>query len=866
MDIILAHRQIDFDALASMVAAQKLYPNSVLVIDGKPNVYVQDFLALSKDQLRVVKTQDVKLADVSKVVLVDTHDLKRAGLLGEKIAQNPGIEVEIYDHHPYDGPLNPGMFIEHVGACATLLVEKLAGYGMPLSSFEATLIAIGIYDDTGSLLFDSTTVRDVRAVAYLLEQGANLSVIAEYLRKPLTEEQKELLQQLLDQGQTEFFDGLPVYLSYAETKDYVGGLALLAHRVGELESADTWFLVVKMDQRLHVVGRSRGRGLAVNKLVQMIGGAGHERAAAATIKDADIPEILKQLRSLIKSRANRPHLVRDMMSYPVKTVTEETRLGEVETMLLRYGHTGVPVTDGQTLLGIISRRDVEKAIRHGLRHAPVKGFMTRNVVTVDEEATLDEVQRVMVQNDVGRLPVVKDGDLVGIVSRSDVLRLVHGGAVPSETQLVRERSIAMRQDILALIDRLPAKENHILEAVRDTASEQKCPVFLVRGFVRDLLLEFPTQDLDFVVEGSGGQFAKALLERLPEGKLTEHVKFGTAQISFPDGGHLDVASTRVEYYSFPGALPQVEESGLREDLFRRDFTINAMAICLNSERYGELVDYYGGKRDLEQGKIRFLHNLSFIEDPTRMMRAIRFAGRYQFKFAKETLEALYTANEAGVLAKLSAERFTEELFLILKESNYLTMGKMLTRSGLFQAWFGEDYSWNFDLENAGEHADESAEWPLDVRWLNCLVRMDAAEIEKILARLALNKTLRDETRIYLQLRETLLTPQSLLDLDQLLLKAPEGVIKVLAGDLRFSRIIAAFQDAEEKMQMTLDGKALLQMGLKPGPEIGRILNQVRKAWLEGRIGTAEEERELARQLIESKRQEGTNCKVYSDLI
>ncbi|MDQ7095843.1 CBS domain-containing protein [Desulfosporosinus sp. PR] len=848
MDIILAHRQIDFDALASMVAAQKLYPNSVLVIDGKPNVYVQDFLALSKDQLRYLKSQEVTIDEVSKVILVDTHDLKRAGLLGEKIAQIPDLEVEIYDHHPYSGPMKPGMVIDLVGACATLLVEKLAGFGLPLSSFEATLIAIGIYEDTGSLLFDSTTVRDVRAVAYLLDQGANLGVIAEYLRKPLIEEQKELLQQLLDQGQTEFFDGLPVYLSYAESKEYVGGLALLAHRVGELESADTWFLLVKMDHRVYLVGRSRGRGLPVNRLVQLFGGAGHDRAASATIKDGDLPTILKQLRSAIKSRAVRPHLVRDMMSYPVKTVTPETRLAEVETMLLRYGHTGVPVTDGNSLVGIISRRDVEKAIRHGLRHAPVKGFMTRNVVTVEAEATLDEVQRVMVQNDIGRLPVVEDGDLVGIVSRSDVLRLIHGGAVPIETQLVRERSAAMRQDILDLIAKLPDGERKILEAVRDTAQEEECSVYLVGGFVRDLLLSVPTQDLDFVVEGNGGQFAEALVKKLPEGKITQHVKFGTAQISFPDGSHLDIASTRVEYYSFPGALPQVEESCLREDLFRRDFTINSMAICLNSEHFGELVDYYGGKRDLQQGKICFLHNLSFIEDPTRMLRAIRFAGRYHFQLAKETLEALYTAIDTGVLLKLSVERFTEELLLIYKEENYLFMGQKLMRSGLLRAWFGEDYSWNFNSDNF----KDSVNWELTVKWLNSLSRMQATDIEKLLSRLSLNKSLRDETRLFAEVREALAGRTALSELDQLLSKTPQNIITVLAQDERFQQRIRDCLDAEQRIHMTLDGNALLQMGLKQGPEIGKILEQVRAAWLEGRICTPEEEEKIARQWIDSR--------------
>lgn len=846
MDIILAHRQIDFDALASMVAAQKLYPNSVLVMDGKPNIYVQDFLAVSRDQLPFRKPQDINLDEVSKVILVDTHDLLRVGVFGEKIAKTPRIEVEIYDHHPYIGELKPGVVIEYVGACATLLVEKLAGLRLPLSSFESTLIAIGIYDDTGSLLFESTTVRDVRAVAYLLEQGANLSVIANYLRRPLVDEQKELLQQLLDRGQTEFFDGLPVYFSYAETQDYVGGLALLAHRVGELEGAETWFLLVKMENRIYLVGRSRGNGLPVDQIVQVFGGAGHPRAASATLKEAELAEVLEKLRQVIESRAKRPHLIRDMMSYPVKTVSQETKLGDVEQILLRYGHTGVPVTEDKCLVGIISRRDVDKAIKHGLQHAPVKGFMTTNVITVDAESTWDEVQRVMVQHDIGRLPVVEDGNVIGIVSRSDVLRLVHGGAVPMEAQLVKERSIAKRQDIMELILRLPQDVQKIFEAVRDTAEEEKCAVYLVGGFVRDLLLTFPTQDLDFVVEGRGGHFARLLMQRLPLGKLTQHEQFGTAQINFPDGSHLDIASTRWEYYSSPGALPQVEESCLKDDLFRRDFTINSMAICLNSQRFGELVDYYGGMRDLMQGEIRLLHKISFIDDPTRMLRAIRFAERYQFHLAKETNEAVNTALETGVLTKLSIERFTEEIMLIYKEKNYLAMGQALIRSGLFKAWFGVEYHWNFDLKDIAH----CATWSLELRWLISLSKMDSEHIAKLLERVCLNKSLRNETMAFVHLREALRKPMSVNEMDRLLIHSSEQVVMVLGRDERINKQVINYLDAVAKINMSLDGKSLLEMGVSRGPVIGEILEQVRGAWLEGRITTLEEERTLVQNLLD----------------
>ncbi|MGI6119418.1 MAG: CBS domain-containing protein [Desulfosporosinus sp.] len=849
MDIILAHRQLDFDALASMVAAQKIYPNSVLVMDGKPNTYVQEFLALSKDQLRFHKAQDIDIDEVSRIILVDTHEPRRVGLLGEKAAKNPGVELVIFDHHPYYGELKPGMVIETVGACTTILVEKLAALGLPLCSFEATLIAIGIYDDTGSLLFDSTTVRDVKAVAYLLGQGANLGIIAKYLRRPLAEEQKELLQQLIDQGQTELFNGLPVYLSYAETKDYVGGLALLAHQVGELESADTWFLLVKMENRVYVVGRSRGRGLPVDGLVKIFGGAGHARAASATIKNAEISTILKQLRQALRSCAIHPYQVRDMMSYSVKTVTPETLLGKVEQILLRYGHTGVPVVKDNCLVGIISRRDVEKAIKHGLKHAPVKGFMTTNVITVEADAPWDEVQRLMVQHDIGRIPVVEDGCLIGIISRSDVLRFVHGGSVPMETQLVRERSMAIRQDILNLIACLPEETRKLLDAVRDTAGEEGCSVYLVGGFVRDLLLLFPTEDLDIVVEGSGGKFAKALAKRIPDGKLTEHIKFGTARLVFPDGSHLDVASTRWEYYSSPGALPQVEESSLRDDLFRRDFTINSMAICLNAERFGELVDYYGGKRDLQQRKIRILHNLSFIDDPTRMLRAIRFSERYQFEFTKDTKEALNTALESGVLSKLSIERFTEEILLIFKEKNYLAIGQALITSGLFKAWFGEDYNWNFNLDDL----EDSVNWSLHMRWLFSISKMDSPTIKKLLKRLCLNKSLQNQTMTFVRLRENLKEPLALNELDRLLNKVPKEVVMVLALDDRYKQLIEKYLEASQRINMALDGRALLQMGVKEGPEIGVILDRVRTAWLEGRISNSEEEKEMAREWVNTLR-------------
>lgn len=845
MKIILAHRYLDFDALASMAAVQRIYPDALCVIEGKYGTFVQDFLALAKEHLPFYRLKDIAVKQVEKVILVDTHDLARA--VGHKetseILAKAGLEI--YDHHPFDGKIENSYTIQNVGACTTILVEIIKRKGIKISSFDATLMALGIYDDTGSLLFESTTSRDVAAVAYLLEQGAQLGVVAEYLRKPLSDEQMDLFQELLDNGNTEVFEGTQVYFTSAECPDYISGLAVIAQRIGEIESADIWFIIVKMENRVYVVARSRGNGLPVNKIAEAFGGSGHEKAASAVIKDGDVQSIQAQVRTEIQKRAAKPSLIRDIMSFPVKTVYPETTMEDVGKILLKYGHTGVPVVDQGRLAGVISRRDVDKALKHGLQHAPVKGFMTRDVVTVGPDLGWEEVQRLMVLHDIGRIPVVENGELVGIVSRSDVLRLIYGRAVPTTSLLARERSLARREDTLKLIDQLPAEIRAVFNTIKETAAKLDYSIYLVGGFVRDLLLGVPTTDLDLVVEGDGPAFAKLLYKRLDSAKLVLHKAFGTARIMMKDETHLDIAGSRREDYDFPGALPTVEESTLKEDLFRRDFTINAMALCLNKERFGEVVDYYGGFRDLQQGEIRFLHNLSFIDDPTRITRAVRFAGRYKFKLAKITRDAIGIALEAKVFTKISPERFTEELMLIYQELNYQEMGRQLISYGVLRGWFAEDYPWNYN-----EQDEAIGGWPLEKRWLVSLKKIAHAEVLQILDRLRLNKSLQRATLEYLHLREELIPCLDNLGLmDELLMNTPKQLIEVLARDEIFAPALTRYEAATAKIEMAVTGTKLIQLGMKEGPAIGKTLKEIRTLWLEGRITSLAEEEAYVNQAV-----------------
>jgi len=794
------------------------------------------------------------MSRVEKIILVDTNDLSRA-IGSSKVIENlKGAQIEIIDHHPYNGSKDENITIQMVGACTTILVEKIVRKGLRISGFDATLMALGIYDDTGSLLFENTTPRDLLAAAFLLEQGAQLGVLNDYLHRPLSDEQMDLFQQLLDNGNIEKFEGIPVYLSFAETKEYIGGLALLVHRIGEIENTDIWFIVVKMENRVYVVGRARGDLLPVNKIVQIFGGAGHNKAASAVIKKGEIKPVLERLKNEILNRVEKPHLVRDIMSYPVKTVYQETTIQEVSNILSRYGHTGVLVVKDNKLVGVISRRDVDKASKHGLQHAPVKGFMTKDVITVAPDQSWEEVQRLMVLHDIGRLPVVDEGELVGIVSRSDVLRLVYKSIVPTSSEVVRQRSVARLEEILGKIQKLPSNLQIILEEIKKVVAQTNSSVYLVGGFVRDLLLGVPTTDLDIVVEGDGLSFAEDLSKQLQSKRLILHKPFGTAHLELKDGIHIDIAGTRREEYDFPGALPLVEESSLKDDLFRRDFTINSMALCLNQDCVGEVIDYYGGFRDLEQGQIRFLHNLSFIDDPTRILRAIRFAGRYGFKLAKITNDAMFTAIEAGVFSKVSSERFTEELMLIYSEPNYQIMGQKSIATGVLSNWFKNDLAWNYQ-----EQADVQS-WPVEKRWLVSLKNINYNGVIRVLDRLKLDKHLSKITLDYLQLREKLrhwISKQKntcdLEKIDELFFGHSDVLLEVLSCQEEFASLMKRYIIALSEIDMRITGTELIKAGIKEGPVIGRILREIRNLWLQGKIKTRTDEEEYLKEVIANQK-------------
>lgn len=681
MRIVVGHANPDFDAYAATVAATKLFEGSVGVFLGTQNANVRAFHNLHEDFVPFIDLRALDPGSVSAVVMVDTRDPRRIGEIGE-IVSRPGVEVVIYDHHPpQEGDLS-GPSIDdrsrEVGATTSILVDELRRREVVITPLEASLFLLGIHEDTGSLTYPTATAFDAHAVAWLMEIGADIEVLNQYLARAFDEGQRRLLEQLTGSLTIWDVNGQSVAVGTARADEYVDSASVLTHHIVEDLGHRVAVAVVSMPDRVQVVARSRIAEVDVGAALARIGGGGHAQAASAGFRAAREEEVLAQVKAALEAVVRPPLTAADIMSAPVKTIAPETTMSEAAELMARWGHGGLPVTEMGRIVGLVTRKDVDKALRHDLGHAPVKGFMSREVVMVGRDTTIAELERLLATRGIGRVPVVDNGHIAGIVTRKDVLRAEHGDRYVGEVgpSGLEEASRAFVRSLAAL----PGEVREALEVLGALAREMGVGIHAVGGFVRDMLLGVQNLDVDLVVEGDGVQFGEAAADRLGV-RVRTHRRFGTAVLVLSREHHIDIASTRAEYYMRPGALPTVERSTLRQDLFRRDFTINAIAASLEPDRVGRIIDPFGGIADLAAGTIRVLHPLSFIEDPTRVIRAARFEVRYGFSLDPQSEDLARQAAEMGLVKEVSGARIREELLDVLDEADPLGVLRRLDQLG-----------------------------------------------------------------------------------------------------------------------------------------------------------------------------------------
>jgi tRNA nucleotidyltransferase (CCA-adding enzyme) len=845
--VIATHGNTDFDAFGAMLAARLLYPDAVVAV-GSLNRNVRDFYRLHAEELgAIAEVGRLELDAIRRLIVVEVSSASRLGEL-EAVARDPAVEKALFDHHGEDELpdwLPPeAAVLSTDGALTTTLVGILAERELSPSPLEATAFALGIHEDTGSLTYATTTQRDVDALSWCFRHGARQDLVNEYLHTPLASAERDLLKHLMEQLEPAPGPVEGVLIAAVSWPEYVDGVSNLAHKIVDLTDARALVLLVEMDERVFVVVRSRSEAVDAAGIAAAFGGGGHAQAASAIARD-DLETARARASATLEAMRAHELLARDVMSTPVRTVAPSATVRDAMTLCQRHGQSGVFVVNEGKLVGGVSREDLDKAVGHGLGHAPVRGIMSSHVVGAGEDATVQELRGLVTTADDGRVAVLRGEELVGVVTRVDLLRALEGVAAPSNDGAA---SIAEQMRASARL-REPAEA---VAALGDRAES----VYLVGGTIRDILLGEESFDVDIAVEGDAIAFAYALAEALG-GRATPHHRFGTAVVSYGEHERIDVVTTRTEFYDAPGALPTVERAGLREDLYRRDFTINAMAASLAPADFGRLVDPFGGRADLEARVLRVLHNLSFIDDPTRIFRGIRYEARYGFRFDEHSARLVRGCIEMGLVGDLSSSRLRDELTALLEDpgaaDGILRLGELGADRAIHPHLRGDEIAarlFTCGIAIRDELGVDVPTWRIGLAAL--AYEMTSDEAYGWLERLKVRRRDADRIvgavtvapRIVERLREAELDPAQVVALADAF--SPDAPLLALAREDRpelreyFSRL--------RGVRLEIGGADLIALGLAESPRIGDILGELRRRKLNGELDGRDAELAAAREL------------------
>lgn len=876
MQVILTHEQADFDALASLLGASLLQRNSYPILPANLNRNVKSFIHLYASELPFIRSDNLPKKDIDTITLVDTQSL--VTLKGMK----KNTDIFVIDHHQKKNDLPPAWIFSPVptGACTTYFVEHLQEVNGHFSLIHATLLLTGIYEDTGSLTYANTTSRDVMAVAYLLDQGASLKIAAEFLNPPLSLQQREVFERLIDNIKTISIHGCNIFISQASAPLLEDEVSSIAHKISDLYDPDALFIFVETREGIRLVARSVTDQVNVAEISRLYDGGGHERAAAALIKrnrsnENQLKEILvtfsKELPAYVKPAIS----VRQIMSKKPLVISPETTAEEALDLMRKFGYEGYPVVNGDVIEGLLTRRAVDRALSHKL-NLPASSLMDAGSVSIQPGDSLESLQRLMADSGWGQVPVIdpKSEKIIGIVTRTDLLKTIAG----RDSGIIEKRNLASEMD-----EYLPPASMGILKIISMTASELQLPIYLVGGFARDLLLGKPNLDLDFVVEGDAIVLAQTL-SRKYGGKVTSHKKFGTAKWhlttikknlvdnndhQLPFDFHvlpatIDLVSARTEFYEKPTALPIVSKGSIKLDLHRRDFTINTMAIRLDGYHFGELYDYWGGLNDLKKKKVRVLHSLSFVDDPTRILRAVRFEQRFGFSIEERTLQLMDAAR--NLIKDISGDRIRHELDQIFKEPKAPEILARMDQLNLIHA-IHPLIEWNVKMLNEFQKfytmdareewrfsSKETADLSLYGSYILFLSRLDFPSVNSVCSRLKIKNHLKlailDANSLWRNLDGIeLMQPSEIACLLENYSQVVIFSVHFLCANQAKKTLLEKFAKKWRWIEPKTTGDTLLELGFEPGSAYREILGKLKSAWINSEISTLKEEQKLLKVLL-----------------
>lgn len=663
--LITCHSNADSDSFAAMLAARLLYPGADLLFPGTQEApLAKTYEKLDKEKYGFIAVDAIKWEEYGRLVVVDTRQTSRVRHAAPLLAR-AGVRREIWDHHPPSSEDidNATLHYAQTGAVTSLLCHELEKRKITLTPEYATLLGLGIYGDTGSFTYSSTTEADFHAASWLLRQGMNVTRLNDMACHTLTSIQVQTLNALLESAQTYPINDVQVVLAEAVLPDFLGDFAFLAHKLMELEKFTVLFAIGRMNDRILVVARSREPEVNVGEICAALGGGGHEYAASATVRMKSDTEVREIILRKLHEHAHPEKTARDYMTAPAIGAEATATIEAADELMVHFGLKAIPVfaPGTRTCVGLLDAQMAARAHGHGLGSQPVEEFMQRRLSTMPPGASIGELAQIIVGGRQRLVPIVDEGLVIGVVTRTDLINFF---ASDSGSLAAIQKKNSKPHNVGKLInERLDRETRDMLRLAGALGENLGLPVYAVGGFVRDLLIGRSNHDIDLVAEGNGIALARELARELG-GRVREHQEFLTSVVIYHDAKgverHIDVATARLEYYEYPAALPTVELSSIKMDLFRRDFSINALAIRLDGGFFGQLQDFFGGRRDIKDKLIRVLHTLSFVEDPTRCIRAVRFEQRYGFRIGPGTEKLMKNILPLHFMEKLSPGRVFNE--------------------------------------------------------------------------------------------------------------------------------------------------------------------------------------------------------------
>ncbi len=866
MDVIVCHRQADWDTVGAALLARLLYPQADVVylggtLDASPEAFFN---------FRRPEQIDRKMID--RLIVLGAQRAEMIEPLGDFL-NRPEVEVHLYDNRTTPEKNINGTIevVRKIGACTSLLVERLQERQMNPSAADAGFALLGIYEATGGFLHQTTTADDFRAAAWLLEHGADPRLLAGGRLTENAVEQVIALDDLLRSAHQVAVDDYRFAIGEVAMPQPMADLPLCVRQFHRLVGIPTVFVLAAEGDQLRIAGRTTGESIDINALLGALSGAtGNVRDGVATVAGT-VVQTRKELLTLLADFLVLPPTARELMIPHAARLSQERSVAEAhETLVHAAAADLLLLTDDGQPAGIVTRPQLDQALRFGLGDTAVEELIDREPFDCEPEATLDEMLDLFARGAQAVLPVVVNRRPVGVVTRESVYRAAsERRAHPPVNKIHRQDQTDFAEQLRR---QLPPPLAAFIDQVGRLAQETGVRAYLVGGFVRDMILLRENVDLDIVVDGDALALARAAARAL-DVKLVEHAEFRTATLMI-DPYHIDMAGARRDYYAAPGTLPQVETATLEQDALRRDFSLNTLLLAINPDRFGQLLDPHHGLEDLIAGRIRVLHSLSFVEDPTRIFRAIRFQARFGFKLEAHTERLLRTALERNGLSELSGTRIWKEFSLIFQEKHPAEAVRHLFERGVLAA-LERQWVLTPGLEDHLERAEQIVAWfhqqhleraaDLNLLWWSVLTAPLPVERQRHLnERLELPENIARKTPATINhaqklLRQLTEQPPSLLSHLARMLRGESTetllTTAVFAVQEENRRAIFRFLTELEQIKPYIDGNDLKKLGIAPGPLFSHILETIRDEKIDGAISSKVEELELADSLRQVKKPE-----------